>query len=105
MTFDEKDWFLRPFRCEFGVGTGRHAAAFTTVLDLPEWIGPFGSPVAAEQRHKLVETAALAQAERRFSPGEKLLLLKMTPIANRVRPGWDTNQITSHSAAIVHCAG
>lgn len=81
-------WRTRPFRVKVGLGTGPNAGTFETVLEAPEWIGPYGSRAADDARLAQSREQMRNAVAARF-PGERVVLLEATPIAAHVRQRWD----------------
>ena len=81
-------WRLRLYKVTAGLGHGPSAATIELVLEGPEWIGPFGSPAADNEREASVRAHLAEQLTRRF-PGESVVLVSAIPAAKRQRPSWD----------------
>jgi hypothetical protein len=80
--------YIRPFKVRIGVGAGPDAGTFETIMDLPEYRGPFISQAADAQRTAEFNAYLLARLSPRF-PGEKLRVIEAIPRGNRQRFAWD----------------
>ena len=82
------DWHQRLFKLTVGLGSGPDAVTLETVIDGPEYLGPYLSADDDLRRTTWQYEQFTSALAARF-PNEKIKIVKAIPAAKRQRPPWD----------------